>query len=172
MYLLVICCKDTSKAIVAEGSVAGNITLKPCVFETMSEGRYNADCGNLIVQEGRDKSDSRLIALPVIRVHAVDSESAEPVFYLAGGPGQTNMDFKPPDELLVNHDFILIGYRGANGSVKLDCPEVNRAIKGVGADLLSTPSLSGLSTAFRQCADRHFANHSCFTASSLYPSWA
>jgi pimeloyl-ACP methyl ester carboxylesterase len=87
-------------------------------------------------------------------VHATDGEPAEPIFYLAGGPGQSNMDFKPPDELLVNHDFVLIGYRGVDGSVKLDCPEVIRAIKGVGGDLLSPPSLSGLSTAFRQCADR------------------
>jgi len=153
LCLLIICCKDKPRLILPEGSVAGTITLTPCVFETKS-GRYNADCGNLIVQESEHKIDSRLIALPVIRVHATDGESAEPIFYLAGGPGQSNMDFKPPDELLVNHDFVLVGYRGVDGSVKLDCPEVNRAIKGVGGDLLSAPSLSGLSTAFRQCADR------------------
>jgi pimeloyl-ACP methyl ester carboxylesterase len=153
LCLLVICCRDKPGEIVPDGSVAGNITLKPCVFETRS-GRYNADCGNLIVQESLNKADSRLIALPVIRVHATEGKSAEPLFYLAGGPGQSNMDFKPPDELITNHDFVLVGYRGVDGSVKLDCPEVNRAIKGVGGDILSSPSLLGLSTAFRQCADR------------------
>jgi pimeloyl-ACP methyl ester carboxylesterase len=154
LSLLVICCRDKSSQIVPDGSMAGNIILEPCVFETRSGGHYSADCGNLIVQESRDKANSRLIALPVIRVHAADGNSAEPVFYLAGGPGQSNMDFKPPDELLANHDFVLIGYRGVDGSVKLNCPEVNRAIKGVGGDLLSSQSLSGLSMAFHQCADR------------------
>jgi len=138
---------------VPDGSKAGTITLEPCDFETNS-GSYSADCGTLIVQESVDKADSRLIALPVIRIHASRENPVEPVFFLAGGPGQSNMNFKPPDELLVNHDFVLVGYRGVDGSVKLDCPEVNRAIKGMDGDLLSNLSLSGLSTAFGQCADR------------------
>lgn len=151
--LLVVCCRDNSSIIVPEGSKAGNITLEPCEFKTKS-GNFSADCGTIIVQESSDKADSRLIALPVIRVHATREDPAEPVFFLSGGPGQSNMNFKPPDELLANHDFVLVGYRGVDGSVKLDCPEVNRAIKGTEGDLLSQSSLSGLSKAFRQCADR------------------
>lgn len=151
--LLVLCSRDTSADIVPEGSEAGDLTLAPCIFETKSN-RYNADCGTLIMAESPDKVSSRMIALPVIRVHAVAENPLEPVFYLAGGPGQSNMNFKPPDDLLVNHDFVLIGYRGVDGSVRLECPEVNRAIKGVGSDLLSSSSLTNLNIAFQQCAER------------------
>jgi hypothetical protein len=87
--LLMVCCRDKSGIMVPEGSKAGNMTLEPSVFETKS-GRYNDDCGTLIVPESRDKAASRLIALPVIRIHAVADKPAEPVFYLAGGPGQSN----------------------------------------------------------------------------------
>jgi pimeloyl-ACP methyl ester carboxylesterase len=153
LIVLMVCCRDKSGIIVPDGSKAGTITLEPCEFETYS-GKHNADCGTIIVQESADNADSRLIALPVIRVHASKENPVEPVFFLSGGPGQSNMNFKPPDELLANHDFVLVGYRGVDGSVKLDCPEVTRAIKGMEGDLLGQSSLSGLSTAFRQCADR------------------
>ncbi|MDO9340368.1 MAG: alpha/beta hydrolase [Bacteroidales bacterium] len=151
--VLMVCSRDKSDNMVPEGSEAGDMTIEPCVFETKS-GRYNADCGTLIVPESWDKTASRLIALPIMRVHAIVDKPAEPVFYLAGGPGQSNMKFKPPDDLLANHDFVLVGYRGVDGSSGLDCPEVKRAIKGIGGDLLSPSSLTNLGKAFRQCATR------------------
>ncbi len=153
LFLLVVCSRDKSGILVPAGSKAGDLILNPCVFETDSVS-YSADCGTLVVQESRGKDTSRLIALPVMRIHANSARSAEPIFYLAGGPGQTNMKFKPPDDLLARHDFVLVGYRGVDGSVKLDCPEVNRAIKGEGDDLLNLPSLNNLNQAFRQCAER------------------
>ena len=150
---LMVCSRDKSGNIVPEGATAGDMTLEPFVFETKS-GHYNADHGTLIVPETGEKTSSRLIALPVIRIRALADRPAEPIFYLAGGPGQSNMSFMPPDDLLANHDFVLVGYRGVDGSIRLDCPEVNRAIKGVGGDLLSLPSLSNLDMAFRQCSER------------------
>lgn len=148
-----VCSRDKSGNIVPKGSEAGDMTLEPYVFETKS-GRYSADCGTLIVPESWDKAASRLIALPIMRVHAIVDKPVEPIFYLAGGPGQSNMKFKPPDDFLANHDFVLVGYRGVDGSSGLDCPEVKRAIKGIGSDLLSPSSLTNLGKAFRQCATR------------------
>ncbi|MDP4222667.1 MAG: alpha/beta fold hydrolase [Bacteroidota bacterium] len=153
MNLIAVCKRDNSHVTPSGRAEAGKITLKPCIFEAKS-GHFNADCGTIIVSESYDKPDSRLITLPVIRVHALNINTGEPVFYLAGGPGQSNMNFKPPGELLANHDFVLVGYRGVDGSVRLDCPEVSKAIKGIGGDLLCAQSLSGLSQAFSRCSDR------------------
>jgi pimeloyl-ACP methyl ester carboxylesterase len=152
-FLLAVCTRDNSENKVLNGPEAITITLEPCSFKTKSTS-YSADCGTLVVPEIRNKAASRMISLPVMRIHAGVDESAEPIFYLAGGPGQSNMNFKPPDDLLARHDFVLIGYRGVDGSVRLDCPEVSQAIKGIGDDLLGLPSLNNLNQAFRQCAER------------------
>jgi pimeloyl-ACP methyl ester carboxylesterase len=147
------CASNKTDQSVPAGSKTGDLTLKPCVFKARTNS-YSADCGTLIVQESYGKESSRLISLPVIRVHSKSGKPEEPIFYLAGGPGQTNLKFKPSDDLLSNHDFILVGYRGVDGSGKLDCPEVNRAIKGKGRDLLSDSSLVNLGKAYRKCATR------------------
>ena len=151
--VLTACSRDKPGSTVPEGAKAGDMTLEPCAFVTAS-GRYKADGGTLIVPESRDKAASRLIALPVMRVRAIVDKPAEPIFYLAGGPGQSNMSFKPPRDLLANHDVVLVGYRGVDGSIVLDCPEVKQAVEGVGNDLLGPPSLTNLGRAFRQCAAR------------------
>ena len=107
---------------------AGNITWKAGVIE-VKEKQYEADFGILTVLENRNKSDSRLINLPVIRIHASGANPSEPVFLLAGGPGQTNIWKSPPVWLLENHDVVMVGYRGVDGSVSLDCPEIVKAMK-------------------------------------------
>jgi len=139
---------------VPESAKPGDLLLEPCTFKTKA-GEYQADCGTLVVQENRDKVDSRLIALPVIRVHASGNNPTEPIFFLDGGPGENlNMQFKPPAALLVNHDVVMVGYRGVDGSSALDCPEVSEAMKGVGGNLLSEESRANLSDARARCAQR------------------
>lgn len=153
LFLASACTPRRTEKSFPEGLKAGEIKLSSCVFKTKAAS-YTADCGVLIVSESRQKEKSCLISLPVIRVHSLAEKPAEPVFYLAGGPGQTNMNFKPPDELLANHDFVFIGYRGVDGSVRLDCPEVKKAIKGDGKDLLDKLSLLNLNKAYLACATR------------------
>jgi len=139
---------------VPESAKPGDLLLEPCTFKPKA-GEYQADCGTLVVQENRDKVDSRLIALPVIRVHASGSNPTEPIFFLDGGPGENlNLQFKPPTALLVEHDVVMIGYRGVDGSSILDCPEVNQAMQGVGGNLLSEASRANLSDARARCAQR------------------
>jgi hypothetical protein len=47
---------------------------------------------------------------------------------LTGGPGASNMKFKPPVALLVNHDFVMVGYRIAlNQRLFRDHPVDHRA---------------------------------------------
>src|SRR5574337_1692135 len=83
---------DPARVSVPAGAHAGALTLKPCSYGT-ERGRYPADCGTLVVRENRHDPRSRLIALPVTRIHARSAHSAEPIFRLQGGPGVTNMKF-------------------------------------------------------------------------------
>ena len=46
----------------------------------------------------------------------------------------------------------MVGYRGPDGSVILDCPEVTKAWEGNGQDLFSNESLANIGAAFRSCA--------------------
>lgn len=71
----------------------------PCHVETAA-GRVPADCGWLFVAERASDEASRVLRLPVTVVHSSSATPAEPIFWLAGGPGESNMQFKPPPDLL------------------------------------------------------------------------
>ena len=106
---------------VPAGARPGDLIMKPCKLKR-DRIQYDADCGTLVVPENRARSDARLIALPVQRMHARDCYPAEPIFWLAGGPGMSNLHFQPPHWLLARHDVVMVGYRGVDGSVKLTSP--------------------------------------------------
>jgi pimeloyl-ACP methyl ester carboxylesterase len=151
--MLTACSSPTVSLTVPENAKAGDVLLEPCKV-----GEREADCGSLIVPENPDKSDSRLIALPITHIHATGDNSTEPIFFLDGGPGEAlNMHFDPPAALLSGHDVVLIGYRGVDGSSQLICPEVDQAMHGVGGNLLSEASRANLSAARATCA-QHLQN--------------
>jgi pimeloyl-ACP methyl ester carboxylesterase len=144
---IVACGKSDLARTVPEGAKPNDLKLEPCTFKTKA-GKYAADCGTLVVPENREKAGSRLIALPVIRIRATSGSAAAPIFWLEGGPGMSNMKFKPPAWLLAHHDVVMVGYRGADGSAVLNCPEAAEAIKGVGDNLLSAESRANFGNAF------------------------
>jgi hypothetical protein len=115
---------------------------------------YNADYGIITVPENRKNSNSRLIHLPVMRIHALNANVREPVFGLAGGPGMSNMIFRPIDSLLYDHDFVIVGYRGVDGSTILGCPDVSKAFKNGEDDLLSEQSLREIGEGWTKSIDR------------------
>jgi pimeloyl-ACP methyl ester carboxylesterase len=137
---------------VPAGAQAGDLTLESCEYATEA-GSYAADCGTLVVPENRADPDSRLIALPVTRIRATSNQPAEPVFRLQGGPGITNMMFSKASRIADDHDVVLVGYRGVDSSVRLDCPEVESALKH-STDLLGQKSLQAFAGGLRSCADR------------------
>jgi pimeloyl-ACP methyl ester carboxylesterase len=137
---------------VPSGAHAGQLTLHSCDYAT-ENGSYRADCGTLVVPESRQKSHSRLIALPVIRIHARSGQPGVPIFRLEGGPGLTNMEFSKASRFADDHDVVLVGYRGVDGSVRLDCPEVESALKH-STDFLGEKSFRAYGDAFRSCAHR------------------
>lgn len=66
----------------------------------------------------------------------------------------SNMRFDPPDELLADHDALIVGYRGVDGSTVLDCPEFSKATLGDGKDVFSDESLAMMTEAIRACSAR------------------
>ncbi|UCH58380.1 MAG: alpha/beta fold hydrolase, partial [Anaerolineales bacterium] len=145
---------DTFPITVPEGTQAGDlVNLETCTYEA-GKAEYAADCGTLVMPENRSNPNSRLIALPVTRVHALIDNPREPIFWFAGGPGSTNMGFSRLEGLIDHHDIVLVGYRGVDGSSVLDCPELNKAAKGLGDDLLNAESIANIGNAFTLCLTR------------------
>ena len=107
-------------------------TLDACFFTTP----YNApvleqECGYVIVPENPDRTDSPDIKLGFMRLPARTDAPKEPLFMLAGGPGET---FIMPDTLLLfadlflgpildDRDVVFVDQRGTAHAVpRLDCP--------------------------------------------------
>src|SRR5256714_8791484 len=142
----------TDSVSVPSGAHAARLTLPSCHYAT-ENGSYRADCGTLVVPESRGKAHSRLIALPVTRIRARSANPGAPIFRLEGGPGLTNMKFSKASRFADDHDVVLVGYRGVDGSVRLDCPEVESALER-STDFLGEKSFRAYGDAFRSCAHR------------------
>jgi pimeloyl-ACP methyl ester carboxylesterase len=141
-----------NRVSVPSGAHAGQLNLHSCDYATEG-GSYRADCGTLVVPESRHKAHSRLIALPVTRIHARSAQPGVPIFRLQGGPGLTNMEFSKASRFADDRDVVLVGYRGVDGSVRLDCPEVQSALKR-STDFLGQKSFGAYGDGFRSCAQR------------------
>jgi pimeloyl-ACP methyl ester carboxylesterase len=137
---------------VPKGAQAGDLILTRSSYDT-EQGTYVADRGTLVVPENRADPGSRLIALPVTRIRARSAHPREPIFRLEGGPGVSNMSFAKAGRFAADRDVVLVGYRGVDGSVRLDCPEVESAFKH-STDLLAPSALRARGDAFRACAAR------------------
>jgi pimeloyl-ACP methyl ester carboxylesterase len=143
---------ETDSVSVPAGAKVGDLILKPGTYAT-EKGDYKADIGTLVVPENRANPGSRLIALPVVRIRARSAHPGEPIFRLEGGPGGTNMEFEQASRYADKHDVVLVGYRGVDGSVHLDAPEVDSAL-GHSADFLSEDSMRAYGEAFEAAAKR------------------
>jgi len=133
---------------VPAGAHEGQLTMEPCTFDNNA-----AECGTIYVRENRHDPDSRLIALPVKRIPARSAKGGAPVFGLLGGPGHSNFDFTAMTRFAGDRDVVLVGYRGVDGSVSLDCPEVVDSRES-SRDWLKASSLRADADAMRACATR------------------
>ncbi len=145
--------QEAAPITVPAGAKAGDLVNMAACTYTAHDVEYKADCGTLVVPENRSKLESRLIALPVTRVHALNDNPAEPIFFFQGGPGLHNRTSNL-EGIIDNHDFVIVGYRGADGSVVLECPEISEAIRNAPSDMLSDAALDSYTVATRQCAER------------------
>ncbi len=152
--LLTACGGKKVPLTVPAGAQAGDLVdMQSCIYED-DDVEYTADCGTLVAPENRQDPGSRLIAIPVMRVHATGNSPAEPIFRFAGGPGNSNMMFSLAPWFIENHDVVMVGYRGIDGSVALDCPEVSKVFRASRGDMLSESALDEMSATFIACAER------------------
>ncbi len=94
---------------------------------------------DLSVPENRHRPGARLLRLPLKRVTGAGNPQGVPVFFLGGGPGSSNDVEEIPlwaEGILAGHPVISLGYRGADGSVILRCPEIAQAELEPTGDLL------------------------------------
>ncbi|MBD9370920.1 alpha/beta fold hydrolase [Xanthomonas sp. XNM01] len=108
----------------------GQIAFTPCTL-TSGASTVEAQCGSLEVPENHDAPDGRRIALRVAWLPAEEEASAadEPVFFLAGGPGQAAVSVWPVidrafSEVRKQRHIVLVDQRGTGGSNALDCHEL------------------------------------------------
>ncbi len=109
--------------------------------------------GTIVVQENRTKPNSRLITLPVKKLHSFSKNPKEPIFLLYGGPGTSNLREAPYIWLLENHDIVMVGYRGVDGSVSLQSDEIPEALLTDG-NPLGEENLKSLSKASLEAFNR------------------
>lgn len=114
---------------------------------------FRADSGSFLVPENRRALSTRTIPLPLIRILSTGDEPKEPVFWLSGGPGQTNLRSFHIDYFIGTHDHVMVGYRGVDGEVSLDCPEINEILEE-GGDILTEEVIDTIENAYGACAGR------------------
>jgi len=112
---------------------APGIPLARCqLAHPLASARVPARCGVLEVPEDPARPDGRKIRL---RIAVIPSDSPEakpdPVFVLAGGPGQSITEVYPRiapafDRLHRERDIVLVDQRGTGGSGLLSCPKIGR----------------------------------------------
>jgi pimeloyl-ACP methyl ester carboxylesterase len=66
---------------------AGDLNLKPYVFENEKGEKVDAELGVLLVPENRRNPQSNLIELAFVRFKSTAQNPGTPIVYLAGGPG-------------------------------------------------------------------------------------
>jgi pimeloyl-ACP methyl ester carboxylesterase len=109
-------------ATVQSASQPGALRLEPCKRDGISPP---AKCGTYTVFENRDAKTGRTLDLNVILLQATEPDlSADPMVYLAGGPGEaaTSMALTfDRDDMRRTRDILLVDQRGTGGSNGLYC---------------------------------------------------
>ncbi len=129
-------------------------SLAPCLDERFGD---RAECGTLTVLEDPSTPEGRKIDLNVVVLRAVAPGTREPVFLLAGGPGQGATDLAelalgPLAAVNETRDFVLVDQRGTGASNPLNCPngsdeDPRQAFGGLFKPALMADCIERLSTA-------------------------
>jgi pimeloyl-ACP methyl ester carboxylesterase len=110
-------------ACTAAPDVSPLARLRPC---TSDEGPVDAYCGTFEVFEDRTAQAGRRISLNIVLLPSLSGEASDPLFFLAGGPGQGAAQlarqvreiFRP---VQTDRDIVLVDQRGTGESNPLNC---------------------------------------------------
>jgi pimeloyl-ACP methyl ester carboxylesterase len=107
----------------------GSLVLEPCTLAASGwPSTVAAFCGRFTVPEDRARPAGRKVELAVALVPGTAKRpQPDPVFMLAGGPGQAAREAFPSTatafrELLRQRDVVLVDQRGTGGSHPMHCP--------------------------------------------------
>jgi pimeloyl-ACP methyl ester carboxylesterase len=136
----------------------GSLAFEPCTLGGSSgAGNVEAQCARLDVPEDRATPGGRTISVHVAWLPAGRNAAAneDPVFFLAGGPGQAASDVagvvdSALREVRKQRDIFLVDQRGTGKSNPLTC--VDAAGKELPLDELAEPSVEVLRDYARRCA--------------------
>ena len=131
--LMLAGCNQTS-SVDAKGSTDapnrrfGTIGFQPCTLSTVgASANVEAQCATLQVPEDRAHPEGRSIGLRIAWLESGDGSSQpDPVFFLAGGPGQAASEVAVVVDTALRQvrkqrDVFLIDQRGTGGSNPLSC---------------------------------------------------
>lgn len=134
----------------------GSIAFEPCTLASGSVARnVQAQCAKFEVPEDRSAPDGRRIELNLAWLPATEEGSAtdDPVFFLAGGPGQSAVQVWPQLDpafaaVRKQRHVVLVDQRGTGGSNALECRPAD--------DTLDTPATDidadAIAAMARRCA--------------------
>ena len=122
-------------------------------FVKINKSKYRVKKGVIAVSETYEEGSEKIL-IPYVKFLSTSASQYDPIFYLGGGPGQSNMTYTPNPKYFENRDYVLIGFRGVDGNIKLDSQEISKAIKGVNNNLFSNESFENLIIATRVFQNR------------------
>lgn len=106
----------------------GSLELSPCdLKDTSGTEILQAECGTLKVPENPAAPGGRTIGLRIALIPAKATDPpSDPVFFLAGGPGQSALESYPAiagafERIREKRPIVLVDQRGTGGSNKLAC---------------------------------------------------
>jgi pimeloyl-ACP methyl ester carboxylesterase len=114
-------------ALPAGARTLGSIDFQPCTLAPdFGVASVEAQCATLSVPEDHARPDGRHIDLALAWVPTDNDEADDPVFMLAGGPGQSARDRYPTvasafRDVLRKRHVILVDQRGTGASAPLAC---------------------------------------------------
>ncbi|GAB4439171.1 MAG: alpha/beta fold hydrolase [Chloroflexi bacterium OHK40] len=150
----------------APAPLAPAIALSACRLSTpgLAVESVSAECGTLAVPEDRTAPSARSIDLRVVVLPATGRAAPDPLFLLAGGPGQAASEAfvaTLPALRRVNQsrDLVLVDQRGTGASAPLSCPLEDERLTAAGDD----PDGPAAMAYWRNCLDSLDADPAHFT---------
>lgn len=105
----------------------GGLRFEPCSLAGSGNTTVRAQCSSLAVPENPDDPEGRQIELAIALVAADGMAQPDPVYMIAGGPGQSALETYPMlhaafADVRRSRHVILVDARGTGGSNPLHCP--------------------------------------------------
>ena len=141
----------------AQARSLGEVGFEPCVLTTAGLPRpVEAQCADIEVPENPADPDGRRIELALAWIPVEGEAEPDPVFMIAGGPGQSARDTYPAvahafSDINRNRHVLLLDQRGTGGSNPLSCLDEDELEALTGLEAL-TPEQVVEET--KRCLDR------------------